>query len=87
MPQYCFLFLKNSFSLIKANYFTILSWFLPYTDVSQPQVYMWPPVPNPSSFPPRPIPLGCPSGPAVSALLPAANLDWSSVLHRLTFLS
>ena len=30
---------------------------------------------------PPPIPLGCPSAPALSALFHASNLDWSSVSH------
>ena len=35
----------------------------------------------PSHLPPHPIPLGCPSAPALSALLHASNLHWSSILH------
>ena len=31
-----------------------------------------------SHFPPHPIPLGCPRAPALSALLHALNLHWSS---------
>ena len=43
--------------------FTILQWFSPYIDMNQPQVYMCPPILNPSAtqLPPNPIPLGCPS--------------------------
>ena len=46
-------FLKiNLFILMKANYFTILRWFLPYTDMNPPWVYMcspsWTPLPLPS---------------------------------------
>ena len=47
-----------------------------YTDMSQPQVYMWP-HPEPSShLPPHPRSLGCPSAPALSALIHALNLHW-----------
>ena len=41
---------------------------------------MCPPHPEPSShFAPHPIPLGCPRAPALSALLYASNLHWSSM--------
>ena len=36
---------------------------------------------SPTYIPPHPIPLGCPRAPALSALLYALNLHWSSVLH------
>ena len=41
---FLFLFFKliNLFEL-EANYFTVLWWFLPYIDMNQPWVYMWPP--------------------------------------------
>ena len=40
------------------------------------------PCPEPSSnLPPHPIPLGCPSAPALSALLHASNLHWSTISH------
>ena len=42
----------------------------------------WDPHPEtPSLLPPHPIPLGCPSALALSALFHALNMDWSSVLH------
>ena len=53
---------------MEANYFTILWWFLPYVDMNQPWVYVYPPVPNP---PPRPIPLGCPSATALKKIVRA----------------
>ena len=37
----------------------------------------------PFYIPPHPIPLGCPRAPALSALLYASNLHWSSILHIL----
>ena len=39
---------------LKANYFTILWWFLPYIDMNQPRVFMCPPVLNP---PPITLPI------------------------------
>ena len=36
---------------------------------------------TPSNLPPHPIPLGCSSAPALSALFHALNLDWSSISH------
>ena len=60
---------------MEGNYFTIL-WFLSYIDMTQPWMYMCLPIPNPP-----PIPQGCPSAPALSALLYASNLDWSSISH------
>ena len=44
--------LKNYLFYLEANYFTILTWFLPHIDMSQPWVYMcppsWSPLPPPS---------------------------------------
>ena len=36
---------------------------------------------TPSHLPPHPIPLGCSRAPALSALLHASSMHWSSVLH------
>ena len=38
------------------------------------------------SNPPIPILLGCPRAPALSALLHASNLHWSSVLHMIIYM-
>ena len=66
---------------------TILWWFLPYINMNQLQVHMCPPhSETPSHLPPHPIPLGCPRAPALSALLYASNLRWSSVLHMVTYM-
>ena len=40
----------------------------------------------PSHLPPHPIPLGCPSAPALNALLHASNLHWSSVSHMVIYM-
>ena len=45
------------------------------------------PHPEPPSYlPPHPIPLGCPSAPALSALIHASNLHWSSILHMVVYM-
>ena len=45
------------------------------------------PHPEPSShLPPYPIPLGCPRALALSALLHALNLHWSSILHVVIYM-
>ena len=43
----------------------------------------WTPLPPPSP----PNPLGCPRAPALSALLHASNLNWSSISHMLIHVS
>ena len=40
----------------------------------------------PTFFPPHLIPFGCPRAPALSALLHASNLHWSSVLHMVIYM-
>ena len=43
--------------------------------------------PEPQShFPPHPIPLGCPRALALSALLHAPNLYWSSISHMVIYM-
>ena len=54
--------------------------------MNQPWVYMCPPYWNPSLLPPHPIPLGCPSVPALSALFHASNLEWSSISHVVIYM-
>ena len=72
-------FLRKSIGLFyfEANYFTILWWFFPYIDMNQPWVYKCPPILN--------LPPSCPSAPALSALLHALNLHWSSILHMVIY--
>jgi len=72
---------------LEAHYFKVLWWFLPYIDINQPWVYMCPTLLNtPSTSLPNPIPLGCPRAPALSALLHASNLHWSSILHMVIYM-
>ena len=40
----------------------------------------------PSHLPPHPIPQGCPSAPAPSALSHASNLDWWSISHMIIYM-
>ena len=74
---------------MEAHYFTILQWLLPYIDTNQPWVHMYtcPPSWTPSKLPPRPIPQGRPSAPALSTLSHASNLDWRSISHMVIFVS
>ena len=45
------------------------------------------PIPDtPLHLPPHPIPLGCPSTPALSALFHASNLDWASISHMVIYM-
>ena len=70
-----------------ANYFTILWWVLPYTDMNQPWVYMCSLVPSPPPIlPPQPNPLGYPWTPALRALLHAWNMYWSSISHMVIYM-
>ena len=64
----------------------MLWWFLPYTDMNQPRVYMVPYPERSSHLPPHPIPLGCPSTQALSALFHASDLHWSSVSHMVIYM-
>ena len=53
-------FYFNAFIFRKGNCFTTRCWFLPYINMSQPQVQMCPlPAESPSPLPPHPTPLGC----------------------------
>ena len=74
--SFIFGFLNFNWDLIK-----VLLWFLPYTDMSQPPVCMCSP-----SRTPYPIPLGCPSALALSALFHASNLDWQSISHMAIYI-
>ena len=54
--------------------------------MNQPRVHVsFHPEP-PSHLPPHRIPLACLRAPALSVLLHASNLHWSSILHMLTYM-
>ena len=73
------------------NYFTILWCFfaihqhLLLINMNWPQVYTCSYHPE-LHLPPYPIPLGCPQAPALSALIHASNLHWSSILHVVMYM-
>ena len=71
---------------LQTNYFTILWWFLPYTDMNQPWVYISSPSWTPSHLPPHLIPQGHPSAPALSTLSHASNLDWRSISYMIVYM-
>ena len=54
--------------------------------MNQPRVYMCPTSRTSTHLPPHPIPLGCPSALALSALFHASNLDWSSISHMVIYM-
>ena len=55
--------------------------------MNQPWVYMYPPSwTPPPNLPPHPIPQGCPSTLALSALFHALNLDWCSISHMVIYM-
>ena len=62
------------FEFIYFNWWLItkLCWFLPYITMHQLRVYI--------------IPLGCPWALALSALLHAPNLHWSSISHMVVYM-
>ena len=51
-----------------------------------PWMYMCSPSWPPSHLPPRPIPLGHPSAPALSTLYHASNLDWRFISHMIIYM-
>ena len=53
-----FSFFSIQFYQLEANYFTILQWFLPYTDMNQPWIYMYSPSRSPLPPPSPPDPFG-----------------------------
>ena len=81
---YCFLFLFSYFNwrLITLQYcggfFHTLTWISHgCTCVPHPK--------SPSHLPLHPIPLGCPSAPALSAVIHTLNLDWWSTSHMVIY--
>ena len=80
----CRAFFKNLFIYFNWRIITTLLWVLPYIDPNKPHVSPHPEYP--SNFPPHPIPIGCPRASALSALLHASNLPWSSILHMVIYM-
>ena len=79
MCVFFLIFIYFNWRLIILQYF---DGFCHTSVINQPQVYMCPPHPEPPShLLPHPIPQGCPSALALSALFYASNLDWSSISH------
>ena len=64
---------------MEANYFTILWWFLPYINMNQPWVYMYPTILNPA-------PTSLPTPHLCVVPKHASNLHWSSVLHVVIYM-
>ena len=55
--------------------------------MNQWRVHTYPPDPeHPSHLPPYLIHLDCPRAPALSALLHATDLHWSSILHTVIYM-
>ena len=67
----------------------ILTWIshgctcVPHSPDPEPRL---PPRPSPSHLPPHPIPPGCPSARALSALFHALNLNWSSISNMVMYM-
>ena len=77
----------ESFFFFNWRIITILWWFLPYIDMNQPWVAHVFPHPEPlSHLLPYPVPLGFPRVLALSVLLHASNLHWSSTLHMVIYM-
>ena len=72
---------------MEPNYFTTLWWFLSYIDMIQPRLHVCPAILNPSTtYLPIPSLRDCPRAPALSALIHALNLHWSSVSHMVIYM-
>ena len=63
---------------MEENYFTTLCWFLPYINMNQPEVYIWP---LPFILPPPSPKPGCHGAPSLSSLHHTANFHLLSILH------
>ena len=67
-------------------YFTILYWFCHRSTWFCHRCTCVPNPEPPSQFPPRTIPLGHRSAPALSILYPASNLDWRFVSYMILYM-
>ena len=81
-----FYFFLIYFYQLEPNYFTILQWFLPYTDMNQPWIYMC----SPSQYPLPPPSLSHSSRSSQCTspehLSHASNLGWRSVSPLIVYL-
>ena len=71
---------------MEANYFTILYWFCHTLIWIHHRCRCVPDPERPSHLPPRTIPLGHPSAPALSTQYHVSNLDWWFISHMITFM-
>ena len=87
--DYLFIYLFSinlSIFLILFFNFTILHWFY-HTSTWIRHRYTCVPHPEPSTLlPPRTIPLGRPSAPALSIQYPASNLDWRLISYMILYM-
>ena len=67
-------------------YFTILYWFCHTSTWIRHGCTCVPHPEPPSHLPPRTIPLGHPSAPALSTLYHASNLDWQLISHMVIYM-
>ena len=79
-------FPPNYFYQLKANYFTILQWFLPYIDMNQPWIYMYSPSRSPLPPPSPPDPSESSQCTSPEHLSHASNLCWRSVSHLIVYM-
>ena len=85
-PHVYHIFFKKLFLLIGGPLLYNIVMVLPYINMNQSQVHIST-HPEPSSrLPPHPIPPGCPRALALSALLHASNLHWSSISHMVIYM-
>jgi len=79
--------LKKLFILIGGSLlYNIVVFFAIHQHESATGTHVYPHPECPSPLPRHPMPLGCPGALALSALLHASNLYWSSVLHMVIYM-
>ena len=81
---YIYIYLKF---LLEDNCFTVLFWFLSYSNVNQSQGYTYPPpLEPPSHLPPHLTSLACHRAPGLSFLCHIANSHWLSILYTVMYM-
>ena len=87
--------LRDQTCIIFFNVFILIGGYLLYNIVvafaihwheSAMGIHVSPGPVSPSHLPAHPIPQGCPSTPALSALFHTLNLDWSSISHTVIYM-